>query len=92
MRANSSVVSESADIDPYSIDSLIDTILEASSSRVLLPKFWCKHMSPNFGIKMILFQNSYLPIYHAATVLFRDIRVTPDFSVRVLYNIPTISL
>ena len=38
-RADSSVASESADIDPHAIDSLIDTILEASSSRVLLPKF-----------------------------------------------------
>ena len=41
---------------------LDDTILEASSSHVLLPKFWCKQMPPNFGIKVILFQN-----YHVCT-------------------------
>ena len=29
---------------------------------ILLPKFWCKHMPPNFGIKVILFQN-----YHVCT-------------------------
>ena len=90
-RADSSPAFESADIDPYAIDSLIDTILEASSSSVLLPKFWYKHMPPNFRIKMILFQNSFLPVYHVATILFWDIGVTPDFPVWVLYNIPTIS-
>ena len=53
-RADSSAVFESADIDPYAINPLIDTILEALSSRVLLPIFWCKHMPLNFGIKVIL--------------------------------------
>ena len=70
---------------------MIVTILEASSSRVLLSKFWCKHMPPNFGIKVILFQNSYLSVYHAATVLLRDICVTPNFPDRVLYNAPIVS-
>ena len=46
---------------------------------------------PNFGIKMIFFQNSYLFVYHVATVLFWDIRVTPNFLVWVLYNISTVS-
>ena len=36
---------------------LDDTILGALSSHIPLPKFWCKHMPPNFGIKVILFQN-----------------------------------
>jgi len=46
---------------------LDDTILEVSSSRVSLSKFWCKHMPPNFGIKMILFQNFYLFVPRVAT-------------------------
>ena len=83
-RVDSSVASESADIDPYAIDSLIDTILEALSSRIVPPKFWCKHMPPNVGIKIILFQNFYLPVYHIATVLFGDKRVTPDFSAHLI--------
>ena len=48
-------------------------------------------MPPNFGTKVILFQNSYLSVYHAATVLLRDIRATPDFPGRVLYNVPIVS-
>ena len=46
-RADSSVVFESADIYPYAIDSLIDIILETSSSHVPLPKFWCEHWQSN---------------------------------------------
>ena len=42
---------------------LDDMILGASSFRIPLLKFWCKHMPPNFGIKVILFQN-----YHACTL------------------------
>ena len=72
-------MSESADIDPYAIDSLIGIILEAFEFPCSSPKFWCKHMPPNFGIKVILFQNSYLSVYHTTTVLFRDIHVIPDF-------------
>jgi len=49
-------------------------------------------MPPNFRIKVILFQNSYLSVYHATTVLLRDIRASPDFSGRVLYNVPTVPL
>ena len=45
---------------------VISVYIEASSSRVLLPKFWCKHMPPNFGIKMILFQNFYLSAHRVA--------------------------
>ena len=90
-RADSSISSESADINLHATESLIDTILEASSSRVFLSKFWCKHMPPNFGIKVILFQNSYLSVYHAVTVLLRDIRATPNFPGRVLYNVPIVS-
>ena len=41
---------------------------------------------------MVLFQNSSLLVYHAATVLSRDVRITPDFSARALYNIPIVSL
>ena len=48
-------------------------------------------MPPNFGIKVILFQNSYLSVYYAATVLLRDIRASPDFPGRVLYNVPIVS-
>ena len=43
-RADSSVASESADIDSYAIDSLIDTLLEVSSSHIL---------HPNFGVNTI---------------------------------------
>ena len=49
-------------------------------------------MPPNCGIKMILFQNSYSCVYHVATVLLRDIRATPDFPGRVLYNVSTVPL
>ena len=40
---------------------------------------------------MILFQNSYLSVYHIATILFQDIHMTLDFPVRVLYNSPIVS-
>jgi hypothetical protein len=40
---------------------------------------------------MVLFQNSSLLVYHAATVLSRDIRITPDFPAWDLYNIPIVS-
>ena len=49
-------------------------------------------MPPNFGIKVILFQNSYLSVYHTATILFQDIRTIPDFLAWVLYNTPTVPL
>ena len=63
-----------------------------SKSRILLSKFWCKHMPPNFGTKVILFQISYLSVYHATTIMLRDIRASPYFSGRVLYNVPTVPL
>ena len=62
-----------------------------SNSRVLLSNSGVK-TCPNFGIKEILFQNSYLSVYHTATVLFRDIRMISDFLAWVLYNIPTVPL
>ena len=49
-------------------------------------------MSPNFGIKVILFQNSFLSVYHATTVLLRDIQASPDFPGRVLYNVLIVPL
>ena len=46
---------------------------------------------PNFGIKMILFQNFYLPVHHVATI-YSEIYAWPlIFSVRILYNTPTVS-
>ena len=40
--ADSDITSKSTDTDSHPIDSLDNTILEALSFRVLLPKFWCK--------------------------------------------------
>jgi len=55
-RADSSVASESADIDPQAIDSLIDTILEAFEFPLFSPKFWCKqiHFFRRFFEKCLL--------------------------------------
>ena len=61
-RADSSATFESADTDLYAINSLMTWSWELLSSYNHSSKFWCKHMPPNFGIKVILFQN-----YHVHT-------------------------
>ena len=42
-RTDPSIASEPADINPYAIDSLIGTILEACEFLRSSPKFWCEH-------------------------------------------------
>ena len=37
-------------------------------------KFWCKHMPPNFGIKVILFQNYHVCIPNWSIVMGREPR------------------
>ena len=45
---------------------------ELSSSYDSSSKFWCKHMAPNFGIKVILFQNYRVCIPDRSAVTGRE--------------------
>ena len=62
-----------------------------ASFRVLLPNFGV-NTCPQFWDKMVLFQNSNLLVYRAATILSWDVRITPNFLTWALYNIPIVSL
>ena len=46
--------------------------LGASNSCIPLLKFWCKHMPPNFGIKVILFQNFHTCASDRSIVMGRE--------------------
>ena len=45
---------------------------ELSSPCDSSSKFWCKHMPPNFGIKVILFQNYHVCIFDGSAVMGRE--------------------
>ena len=47
-------------------------ILGAVESLRPSSKFWCKHMPPNFGIKVILFQNYHVFIFDGSAVMGRE--------------------
>ena len=45
---------------------------ELSSTCDSSSKFWCKHMPPNFGIKVILFQNYHVCIPDRSVIMGRE--------------------
>ena len=61
-RADPSAASESVDVNPYAIDSLITQSWKHRVSAFFFPNFGVNTCPPNFGIKIILFQN-----YHICT-------------------------
>ena len=71
-RADPSTASKSADIDPCAIDSLMMQSWKLRVFPHLSSKFWCKHMPPNFGIKIILFQNYHVYTSDGSTVPGRE--------------------
>ena len=71
-KTDSSAASESAGSDPHAIDSLLTWFWEFSSSWDPPSKFWCKHMPPNFWIKVILFQNYPVCILDWSTTMGRE--------------------
>ena len=71
-KADSSATFESAGSDLHAIDSLMTWSWELSIPCDSSSKFWCKHMPPNFGIKLILFQNYHACIPDWSTVTGRE--------------------
>ena len=71
-KAESSVAFESADSDLHAIDSSKTWSWEFSSPCDPSSKFWCKHMPPNFGVKVILFQNYLVCIPNWSVVMGRE--------------------
>jgi len=71
-KVDSSAAFESADFDLQAIASLMTWSWELLSPCDSSSKFWCKHMPPNFGIKVILFQNYHVCIPDWSTVTGRE--------------------
>jgi len=64
--------SKSASSDLHAIDSFMTWSWELSSPCDSPSKFWCKHMPPNSGIKVILFQNYHVCIPDRSVVTGRE--------------------
>ena len=71
-KVDSYVAFESADTDLHTIDSLMTWSWVLSSPYDSSSKFWCKYMPPNFGIKVILFQNYHVCIPDRSAVMGRE--------------------
>ena len=71
-KVNSSFAFESVDTGMYAIDSLMTWSWELLSPCDSSSKFWCKHMPPNFRIKVILFQNYRVCIPDRSAVTGRE--------------------